>query len=191
LARAYAETGNITKAKKTSLKVLKHDPFNQIAKRSLDKWKTLKKGQSFALPPSKADSFLEEPGKTKIITLLNLSNKSTIAKLDAGDQVNLNTHSHKVSVCTSDNKYIGKLPDDMSAHIKKMIKYGYQYSTLIKSVSQNDVKVFIRELKRPGNMEDIPSFSAEKVEYISFTPPDLVHNRKEINVKTFEEEDES
>jgi len=181
LARAYSEVGNLTKAKKTAQNVLKIDPFNSIATRSLEKWKDLKKGETYTSHPSSVETFLEEPGKTKICSLLFLGDKNTIGKLDSADEVKIDTHSHRLSICTLDNKYIGRLPDDLSARLKKLIKLGNEYCVFIKSIDKGEVKVFIKETKREKKISDIPSFSAEKVDYITFTPPELIHDKAELN----------
>jgi tetratricopeptide (TPR) repeat protein len=187
LARAYAELGDLTKAKTTAKKAIKIDPFNKIATKSLEKWKGLKKGETIKSGPSSAQSFLEEPGKTKIVSLLYLGSSKILAKVDSGDEVKLNPHGHRVSIMTMDGKYIGRLPDDLSARLRKLIKYGNEYQVLVKSIQPKDVKIFIRETKRSEALADIPSFSAERIDYIAFTPPELVHKKGKILP---EEEDE-
>lgn len=187
LSKAYAELGKLNKARQTAKRVLKIDPFNTIATKSLEKWKGLKKGETYSSSPSPAQVFLEEPGKTKILSLLHLGSSKILAKLDSGDEVKLNTHSHRVSVITKDGRYVGRLPDDLSARLRKLIKYGNEYSVYIKSIDKNDVKVFIREIKRSKKLKDLPSFSTEKINYISFTPPELVH-RMETSLEEDEEE---
>jgi tetratricopeptide (TPR) repeat protein len=189
LARAYSELGNISKARKAAKDVLKIDPFNTIANKALDKWKGLKRGETYKSGPSSAQSFLEEPGKTKIINLLHPGAPEIIAKLDSGDEVKLNTHSHKVSVCTKDGKYVGKLPDDLSARLRKLIKYGNAYKAYVKSVNKKEIRVFIRETMRVPKLADIPSFSTDKIDYISFTPPELVHKRGDVVTNVDSEED--
>jgi tetratricopeptide (TPR) repeat protein len=188
LARAYAETGELNKAKRYAKKALKLDPFNNIAKKSLEKWKELKDGETITTGTSKAQVFLEEPGKTKLISLIHTGDAKLLSSLDAGDEVSLKTHSHKVCVVTSNGKYIGKLPDDLSARLKKLIKYGNEYQAFIKSIEKKEVKVFIREIKRVDKLSDIPSFSTEKIDYISFTPPELVHKKEDI-IKISDEEE--
>lgn len=190
LARAYSELGKIGKARKTSKDVLKIDPFNTIANKALEKWKGLKQGETYKSGPSSAQSFLEEPGKTKIVCLLHPGAPDLIAKLDSGDRVKLNTHSHKVSVCTVDGKYVGKLPDDLSARLRKLIKFGNEYQSYVKSVNKKEVRIFIRETHRVPKLVDIPSFSTDKIDYISFTPPELVHKRGNIATNVQGEEDE-
>lgn len=188
LARAYSETGKINKARKTARKVVKIDPFNNIALKSLEKWKKVSRIKGNKPGTSSPQYFLEEPGKTKILSLLHTGDDKMIALLDAGDEVVLNTHSHKLSICTHDGKYIGKLPDDLSARLRKLIKYGNEYKVYIKSIDNKDVKVFIRETKRVKKLEDIPSFSPEKIDYISFTAPELVHKNRAVNINDDDEE---
>ncbi len=190
LARAYAELGDMQMARKSARKVIKLDPYNTIATKSLEKWKGLKKGDTITSKPSAAGTFLEEPGKTKIVSLIHLGDSKTIVKLDAGDEVKLNPQGHRVSVSTNDGKYVGRLSDDISSRLKKLIKLGNKYQTFIKSAEPGEVKVFIRETHRTEKLADIPSFSTEKIDYISFTPPELVHKKKAIPQIESEEEEE-
>ncbi|OGM15346.1 hypothetical protein A2V56_03290 [Candidatus Woesebacteria bacterium RBG_19FT_COMBO_42_9] len=180
LARAYAELGEITKARSTAEKVLKIDPFNTIAEKSLRKWKGFKKGETQKGSILPAQLFLEEAGRTKIVSLLNIADEKVLAKLDAGDEVSINPRSHRISVLTGEGKYIGRLPDDLSARLRKLINYGYQYKIVVKSIEEHDVSIFIKEVGRPKEFEDLNSFPAEKIEYVSFTPPELVHKREEL-----------
>jgi tetratricopeptide (TPR) repeat protein len=159
LARAWAELGDLTKAKKIAQKVLKIDPFNTIAAKSLKKWKGLKKGEAKATKPSSANAFLEEPGKTKIVTLVHLGDqKKVLAKLNAGNEVKFKPHAHRISVTTKDGDYIGRLPDDLSSRLRKPIQHGNEYQVLIKSSSPQEIKIFIRETKRAKALANTPSF---------------------------------
>lgn len=181
LARAYAEVGKISKAKSTAHKVLKLDSINSIAEKALKKWESLSDGEVSKSGQSSSQDFLEEPGKTKIVGLMHLCNPDIIAKLDAADVVQIDSHAHRVTITTLDGTYIGKLPDDLSSHLRKLITLGNEYSALIKSISPTAVKVLIREIKRSEKMAGKPSFSSEKIEYVSFTPPELVHEKGEEN----------
>src|SRR3989344_2515086 len=80
LARSYAELGEIPKAKTYAKKVLRIDPFNTIASKSLSKWKALKKGDSDSSSVSDPALFLEESGKTKIVSLLHLGSEKIISR---------------------------------------------------------------------------------------------------------------
>lgn len=188
IARAYAELGSLGKARTSSQSVLKIDPFNKIAVGALERWKKIKgKPNSFS-NHSSPDAFLEEPGKTKLIDLLHPGSADVLAKLDCGDEVKLTPFAHRVNVSTQDGKYIGRLPDDLSAKLRMLIKMGNEYRTLVKSVEKNTVRIFIRETVKAKDAENIPSFTSEKIDYVSFTPPELVHKKEEVVEALHQEE---
>ncbi len=145
LARAYSETGNTKKALIIAKKVLKLDPINSIALRSVDKWQNMKSKTVSAAPVS-ASLFLEEPGKTRIVSLINLGEKDLLCNLNCADEVKLTAHTHRLSVNTIEGKYIGRLPDDSAKELIKTIKLGQEYRTFIKISSPSEVKVFIRNV---------------------------------------------
>lgn len=151
LARAYAETGNIAKAKEAAKKVVKIDSLNTIALKCLEKWKSIKKIEANRTPTTPIDSFLEESGKTKIVSLLNTGDIKAFLNLGPGEEVKLASFSHKVSVITQDDKYIGRLPDDIAARLKNLIKNRNEYRVFIKSIEPKEITVFIR-----GNIQSFP-----------------------------------
>lgn len=175
LARAYVEVGKISKAKEYIKKVLEIDPVNQIALKFNNRLKLAKNSDIIASPTCN-ESFLEEPGKTKIVKLMNLGEAENYMHLDPGEEVKLIPYSHRVSINNYAGKYVGRLPDDIASRLKYLVKKGNKYQTLIKSIQNKEVSVFIREIeKAPGN-EEFSSFLPEKIEYTSFTPPELVHS---------------
>ena len=179
LARAYSEVGEVKKAKSLSSKALKIDPFNTIAQKSLAKWKKVRGKRNMGVGKTSAVAFLEEPGKTKIVPLIYLGDSNLLAELDSGDSVVLAPHSHRVTITTHDGKYIGRLTDDLSARLRKLISLGNTYQAFIKSVSSESLLILIRETKRAQKILNVPSFPAEKIEYNAFTPPELVHKKEE------------
>lgn len=192
LAKAYAETGKIDKAKKIALKTLKIDPTNSIAKKCLEKWSLINNNSKSAMAGALiTEAFLEDPGRTRIVSLINTGDKKIIAELDCADELKLNTRGHKISVCTNDGKYLGRLPDDISARLKTLIKYDYEYKVCVKTSSQNEIKVFIREIKRGLKTNNTPSFSSEKIDYVAFTSPEMVHRNDSVLSDSDSEETES
>jgi len=189
LARAYSEIGDIKNAKITAKKVLSIDPYNIIAKKCLERWRKLRPKENYKSTSLKADLFIEEPGKTKIVTLNYPGNPKTLAKLDAGDEIKLNSHGHRIIITTSDDEYIGRLPDDINSRLKKLINLGNEYQAYIKSIDNNEVKIFIKEIKKSKKTKEIPSFTVEKLDYISFTPPELVHNKEDFIPSEDEEQE--
>ncbi len=189
LAKAYAELGKTSKAISIAKKALKINPFDRIASKNLEKWKKAKTGQASPGKQASADSFIEEPGKTKIVSLVYTADPKTVASLDAGDEVFILLKGECLQIVTKDGKYIGRLTDDVASRLKKLIRLGNEYQLFIKNIESNKVKVFIRETKRSKKAEKIPSFLGEKIDYIPFTPPELVHNKEEIKITDEEEEE--
>lgn len=175
-ARAHAETGNIEEAKKTAKKVLALDPFNTIAAKCLEKWENLKDGEAMKSVCIPQVSFLEEPGKTKIVSLIHLGDSKLIACLSPGEELKIDSHGHRVALNTDDGKFVGRIADDLSTHLKNLITYGNEYQAFVKYSNSKEVKVFLKETKRSSKLADIPSFNTERIDYISFTPPELVHD---------------
>lgn len=182
LARAYSEMGEIGKARTTAQKVLKIDPVNPIAVKCLERWKTISKVKKDSGRVYSVDAFLEEPGKTKLVSLFHTGDQSVFANLDPGEEVKLVPFAHRVSVNTYDGRYIGRLSDDLAARLKNLIKSGNKYQTFVKSVEPKNVTVFIREVERGEKSKDIASFPQEKIDYVAFTPPELVHSDQPLEI---------
>lgn len=165
LSRAYFETNQGDKATKTSKMVLQIDPTNTIALKAIEKYKRIK-SNSIKTTSLTAYDFLEEPGKTKVVSLLNLAKPEITSCLDSGDEVELLSHSHRISVVTKEQTYIGRLPDDISARLKVFIKAGNGYKSFIKSSNKSEVKVFIKETLRVEKYKHTPTFTKEKLESV-------------------------
>lgn len=163
LAKAYFESGNIKRARSISAKVLKFNPTDPIANKNLSRWKSLTGVKKSCRTNHQAANFIEEPGKTKLVSLLNLGDKKVIAKLNAGDEVRLTTHAHRVCVLTLDGKYLGRLPDDLAARLIRLTKSGNTYQVFLKSLEPESIKVFIREIFKAKKMARVQSFPPEVI----------------------------
>lgn len=183
-ARAFAELGDVEKARKQANRVLKIDPVNPIAQKNLEKWKKIMKVKRDPNSPTSFDNdaFLEEPGKTKMVKLLHPGDSKVFANLDPGETVKLVPSAHRLSVTTQDGRYIGRLPDDLAMRLKSLINEGNKYRVLVKSIRTQDIDVFIKEVERGKKTKDINSFPPEKIDYVAFTPPELVHTDHPIAV---------
>ncbi len=192
LAKAHLELGQITKARSAAKKVLAKDPKNKIATKTLEK--TTKSTKTTTIKNTKKgthqdpQAFLEEPGKTRLVNLINLGDKRVLANLDSGDEVALVAHKRRVSINNLDGNYVGRLPDDLAAHLRKLIRFGNEYSALIKSLENHKVQIFIREVKRGEKVKQVASFPTEKVSYVAFAPPELVSKKENL---TYDEEEGS
>lgn len=57
---------------------------------------------------------------------------------------------------------------------------GNKYQVLVKSVDKKQVRIFTREMERGKDAKDMISFPGEKIDYVSFTPPELVHKKEKL-----------
>lgn len=181
LGRAYFESGLKTKAQQTYTKVLRHDKFNSIALKNLNLIKSSRltpSSKKKVAPSTPPPEFLEEPGITKTVSLIRLGDTKYISRLHPGDSLSLAARPHCVSVVTSDNQYVGRLPDDLAFRLIPLLKAGNKYHSWIKSLTDG-VKIFIKEAYRHPRFAHTPSFPAtERLTYAAFTPPELVHDEK-------------
>jgi tetratricopeptide (TPR) repeat protein len=144
LARVYSEIGKIELAKKMSHRVLKLDPYNQIATRSLARWHGLGSDKAHKGKRTVSNAFIEEPGKTKLVNLVNLGCEKNLSKIDCGDEVVFNPCGHRLLILTLDGEKIGALPDALGARLKKMIDLGTNFTFIVKSVCCDHVSIFIK-----------------------------------------------
>jgi tetratricopeptide (TPR) repeat protein len=144
IARAYAENGNLAKAKETTNKVLKLDALNPIANRCFEKWKTFKNHSNGTVSKISPDIFIENLAKTKAINLINLGGTENFLSLDCGDRLKLVGNSHRISVHLLDGSYVGRFPDDLSAKYIKLMKNGNSYDAVIKTTNKSQVKILVK-----------------------------------------------
>lgn len=177
LAYAYSRIGNFTRACTVYKQVLSLDKYNAIATKNLEKYlqkKRVKKtnGLNTILSPA---LFLEEPGKTKIMMLINVAPISILSNLSIGQLVLLTPKRFSIEVRDESKIYLGALPDDVSFRLKKLIDLGNKYSAFVKSVGKNSLTIFVKELFRSKKSKYLPAFSTpDDGQGSSFTPrPDV------------------
>ncbi len=167
LARAYFETGNITKSRQTYKSVTDLDGFNVIAKKNLTRLNRLSSDQKTPTLEGDKQNFRElfqklasEPGKTKVVTLVKIGDQNLLSKLASGDKLKISPKKHSIELCTYDNKHVGNLPDDLSFKLLKLITAGNTFECCIKSVTQKEVQVILFEITRAKSLANLPSFTA-------------------------------
>nr|MBI5455894.1 tetratricopeptide repeat protein [Candidatus Levybacteria bacterium] len=193
LALAYTITGKLKEAKATYQKVINLDPLNPIALRNLKKLKdngltTLNNGNQNTQINNK---FLEEPGKTKVVELVNIAQPRFVENLRTGQSVELSVKRLKIFV-SEDKQYIGVLPDDIAKRLIKFMKNGCVYEAYIKSANQHRVTVFIKELKKTAKYKEHPSFTSLSESPLGIDKGGKLRGRVEVErlKKTEQSEDE-
>lgn len=157
---AYASMGNLKLAKSSYQKVLALDAQNPIALKNLKK---LSGHDGKSIPTisfvQMNNIFIEEPGKTKVIELINVAEQKAIGKLRCGETIVLQVKRMRLFVLDQEKQYIGMLPDDLSKRLIKFINGGNHYEAYVKTVNNHKVAIFIKETKRATRFRNQPSFA--------------------------------
>ncbi|MDO8514927.1 MAG: tetratricopeptide repeat protein [bacterium] len=163
LTRAYIELNQKNLALKTVREALRIDPYNQISQKLKAKIGT--SGHGFVNNDSYASisAFIEEPGKTRTVILINCAPPKKIRCTECTQGLTLVPKKHTTHVCDCDGNYLGMLPDDLGKRLNLLIKGGNTYTCFVKSVSDKGLSIFIREITRVKKYKDIPSFPAKIV----------------------------
>lgn len=146
LAQAYLQLGKFKNAKTVYQQVLELDRFNPIAKRNIIKLQEFKENSHIPATKIIPFNFIEEPGKTKIVNLVRLGERSILSVLQCGVELEFDVRVKNIYLYY-DKKYVGKLPDDISKRLIWLYKRDNKYSACVKSIEKNKVSVFIKEIK--------------------------------------------
>ncbi|HET9946948.1 MAG TPA: tetratricopeptide repeat protein [Patescibacteria group bacterium] len=179
LAFAYTAMGKLKEARETYQKVLDIDNANPIAQKNLKKLGGA--SASSIRVPSKISTnmFLEESGKTKIVTLVNTAPAQVIRTLQVGQTVFLCVKRLKVFVQDETKSFIGMLPDDLGLRLIKFIEGGNTYEAYVKAASGHDVVIFLKEAIRTPKFKNQPTFLFGDKTHLSFSKKNYASSREE------------
>lgn len=164
LARVYMEMGRLPLARKYYSSVIKIDPYNPIALKNLKIIKTIKSNgpvrepHTVSLTKLSASLFLQEPGKTKIVTLLKVAEPQKLSQVYCGMPVEMVSKNRKITIIDNYGNYLGAMPDDISHHLLRLLHGGNKYELFIKSIRVNGLAVLIKETFRSKRFKNQPSF---------------------------------
>lgn len=146
LGKALTELGRYSEAREAYAKALELDPHNAIARKNLARLATLGEAAEprESVQKLSPQMFIEEMGKTGITTLLR-PNLEVAARMTAGDQVFLRHRDGILLVESVQGEYIGEVEPKLAQRLIKLMAGGNQYVAAITSLSESDVRVFIRE----------------------------------------------
>lgn len=189
LGFAYLQLKKIKEAKKCYQETLKIQPGNYTATENLERIKTLLEKKT---PPLKKrgekclildpNLFIEIPGRTKTVNLVNPGQKNILAQLTIGQQVFLRQKKRRIEIRSGENEYIGRLPDDLSRRLSILINAGSEFTAHIKEANLRKVAIFLQEVKRGKRV----------LKYLPF-PTSINHQLHQITQEEeehIEEEDE-
>lgn len=170
LAFAYLQLGRIRLAKKYYRQALKYQPHNYVILENLERIKVLETKKISHIKASAFNPFLfiDIPGKTMFVTLVNCGQKSVLARLTVGQELALIVKKRRIEVRTKEKDYIGCLPDDLSKRLMVFIKAGSDYCCYIKEAGLKFTTVFLKEVSKGKKVAKYISFPTNIQANLSF-----------------------
>ncbi|MBM2826385.1 MAG: tetratricopeptide repeat protein [Dehalococcoidia bacterium] len=161
LGKALTEMGKYREALESYKNSLGLEPGNAIARKNIDRLSGM--GNTTTSPESQRSRvdpglFIEETGKTTVATLQNTAPKDILARVTAGDQVNIKVKGRSLVVETEREDYIGQIEPKLGLRLIKLLEAGNRYSAAITSLDSSGVKVIVREIFQSPTMAGRPSF---------------------------------
>jgi tetratricopeptide (TPR) repeat protein len=150
LGKSLLELGRYREAHDAYGKSLALDPVNSIAKRNLDRLTGLQDAEAprrDAVAKVAQDLFIEEVGKSGSTVLRNTP-REMLAALTAGDEVYLRPESDTLQIASVNGDVLGSVEPKLGLRLMRLIQGGNQYAAAVKSLSDSDVEVIIKETFR-------------------------------------------
>jgi hypothetical protein len=167
LGRAYMELGEYGEAEAAYRRTLDVDSYNAIAQKNLQRLALLKKAKGSKQPvvhKLEPQVFIEEIGKAGVVQLVDLASADTLARVVAGDVVNLKVKGNNLAVETPRGGYLGNVEPKHGQRLIRLIKGGNKYSAAIVSSTDKAVSVIIRETYQHPNQIGQLSFPTRGIE---------------------------
>lgn len=178
LGRAYTEVGQYSAAREAYGHALGHDHTNTIARKNLARLAYLKEEEAAATDgPRKVapQLFIEETGKSGTTTLVELAAQEVLAKLSAGDIVNLQVKGSSLIVEDKGGEYLGHVEPKLTLRLLKLIEGGNRYEAAIASVGIENLKIIIKEVYQDPSQAGRLSFPTKASDgFRSYTKESLV-----------------
>jgi len=160
LGRAYMELGMYSQAKEAYGKAVELDPYNNIAKKNLQRLSRLGEAAVTAEEDDHVEPqhFIEEVGKAGVLNLHQLASQETLAKMTAGDRVYLGTDGPTLIVENSRGEYLGQVEPKHGLRLIKLMEGGNRYTAAVISSAEDRMTVIIREVYQDPGQAGQPSF---------------------------------
>ena len=162
LGKALAELGRYKESREAYAKTLELDSTNTIARKNLARLAVL--GEA---APARAERkqqldpqiFIEETGKTGITTLHRV-NQEVLARMTAGDRVELRPEGNVLLVENTRGEYLGEVEPKLGLRLLKLMQGGNQYAAALTSLANATGRVIIKEVYQHPSQAGRPSFPA-------------------------------
>lgn len=194
LGKALTELGHYSEAREAYAKTLELDSLNSIAQKNLTRLATLGERavvQAEGGQKLSPQMFIAEMGKTGI-TVLTRAAAQAAARMTAGDQVFLRRQNNTLVVESGQGKYLGEIEPKLGMRLIKLMEGGNEYAAAIATLSQDDVRVIIKEtFQHPSQAGKLsfPPMAADA--FRAYTKEGLLRRDVGEEEESFEEGDDT
>jgi hypothetical protein len=168
LGKALAELGRYQESREAYTKTLDLDSTNTIARKNLARLAVLGEvAPARAEPKQQLDPqiFIEETGKTGITTLYRV-NREVLARMTAGDRVELRPEGNVLLIENARGEYLGEVEPKLGLRLLKLMQGGNQYAAALTSLANATGRVIIKEVYQHPSQAGRPSFPATGTEVV-------------------------
>lgn len=186
LGKAYLELGSYDDALSAFSRALQLSPSNAIARKNLGRIEVLRRGshQPKATRTVRPQHFLEESGKSGTAVLEHTVARDVVAKLTAGEPVDLVPSGRRMVVTTPEGDYLGQLPPRLAGRLLRLMHGGNIYEAVITHLQRGEITVLIREAYQHPSQRGTSLFPSRAEQTHAYVP-EPIHD-----MEALEDEDE-
>jgi tetratricopeptide (TPR) repeat protein len=176
LGRAYLELGQYKLSRESYGNSVKLDPYNAIANRNLRRLNDIKGKEKVEVETDKVEpeQFIEELGKSGVVTLIDLAPKESRAGVVAGDKAVLKVDGSFLVVENGRGNYLGKVEQKYALRLIRLMLGGNRYSAVVVKSTAEGMTVMVREMYQdpsqagklsfpPKGMEEFRAYGSDKL----------------------------
>ena len=167
LGRAFMELGEFAKAKEAYTRAIGLDPYNSIAQKNIKRLSLLPDSKVKVKEERREVSpnlFIGEMGKAGVINLQHLAPLEVLARMAAGNQVNLKVKGQQLVVESDQGEYLGRVEPPHGFRLARLIEGGNKYTAAIVSINNDSARIIIREVFQHPSQVGRLSFPVKAVE---------------------------
>jgi len=168
LGKALAELGRYQESREAYRRTLDLDSTNTIARKNLARLAVLgEEAPAQAEPKQQLDPqlFIEETGKTGVTTLYQV-NQQVLARMTAGDRVELRPEGNVLLIENTRGEYLGQVEPRLGLRLVKLMQGGNQYAAALTSLANATGRLIIKEVYQHPSQAGRPSFPATGTEVV-------------------------
>jgi len=192
LGRAHIELGEYDEARAAYTRAKELDPYNSIADKNLRRLAHLDGDEEAAKGDGASklepNYFIEETGKAGVVKLQQLGPKEVLARMVAGDRVELEVNDGNLSVKNEAGEVLGMVEAKHGQRLARLMAGGNKYLATVTSSSDESLAIIIREVYQHPSQAGQLSFPSKGVESLRpFVSDKLIRHRMEYDEGSAEE----